>query len=194
MGRDSTLAYAFDAEGTETRRIGVPVAPVPAMRSFSAIREAIDRGEIPDQIRNEVLVAGRPDGRAWIALQTEGVLQQYAADGTLDWALEVQAPEMSAVKEQFFSRNRTEQSPTRYHSLNYFADLFPLGDELWALLTTVDTGPAAVVLVVGEDGVMRRRIEITGAAGANTLAVAPSKQRVVLSTSHDAQVVMAEVP
>lgn len=194
MGRDSTLAYAFDAEGEETRRIGVPVAPAPATRNFSAIREAIDRGEIPDQIRNEVLVAGRPDGRVWIALQTEGVLHQYAADGTLEWSVQLQEPEMAAVEEQFFARNRAEQSPNRYHSLQYFSDLFPVNDELWVLMTTLDTDPSAVVLVFGEDGIRRRRIEINGAAGANSLAVDPLKQRVVLSTSHDAQVVMAEVP
>jgi len=194
MGRDSTLAYAFDVAGQETRRIGVPVAPVPAVRNFSVIREAIDRGEVPDQIRNEVIVAGHPDGRIWIALQTEGVLQQYAADGTMEWSLEVQAPEMAQVKEQFFQRNQAEQSSNRYHSLRYFADLFPLGDELWVLLTTLESGPSAVVLVLGEAGVIRRRIEFTGAGGANTLAVDPLKQRVVLSTSHDAQVLMAEVP
>ena len=194
MGRDSTLAYAFDVAGQETRRIGVPVAPVPAVRNFSAIREAIDRGEIPDQIRNEVIVAGHPDGPVWLALQTEGVIQQYAADGTMEWSLEVQAPEMAQVEEQFFVRNQAEERPNTYHSLRYFAGLFPLGDELWVLMTTLESGPSAVVLVVGEDGVMRRRIEFTGAAGASTLAVDPLKQRVVLSTSHDAQVLMAEVP
>lgn len=132
-------------------RIGVPVAPAPAARNFSAIRGAIDRGEIPDQIRNEVLVDGRPDGGVWM-------LRQYD------------------------------------HSLNYFSDLFPMDDELWVLMTTLTSGPSAVVLVFGEDGIRRRRIEINGAAGANTLAVDPLKQRLVLSTSHDAQVVMAEVP
>lgn len=194
MGRDSTLAYAFEARGQEPRHIGLPVAPVPEMRDYALIREAISRGEIPDEIRNEALVAGRTDGRVWIALQTEAVLQAYSADGTLDWATKVQAPEMAEVQEQFFLRNRAEERRNRFYSLRYFADLFPVDDELWVLLTTPETSPGAVVLVVGDDGAVRSTLEVRGAAGATALAVSPTREWLVLSTPHDAQILLAAVP
>lgn len=191
-GRDSTLAYAFEHGADTARRIGIPVAPRPDMRDHRRTREAISRGEVPDEIRNEALVAGTTDGRVWIALQTEAVLQHYSADGTLKWAIDVQSPEMAEVRARFFMRNQAETRNT-YWSLSYFADLFPAGDELWVLLTTPETSPSAVVLVVGELGDVRRRIELRGAGGATALAVDPRRERIVLSTPHDAQVLTAKV-
>lgn len=191
MGRDSTLAYAFAPRDPDARGIGVPVAPVPETRDYPAIKEAISRGEIPDEIRNEALVAGTGDGRVWIALQTEGILQRYSPDGALEWALDVEAPEMEAVREQFFLRNQAEERPNRFYSLRYFADLCPAGEALWVLLTTPETAESAVVLVVGQGGAVQRRLEIRGAGGATALAVDPRGERIVLATPHDAQVVVA---
>lgn len=50
------------------------------------------------------------------------------------------------------------------------------------------------MLVVGDDGAVRSTLEVRGAAGATALAVSPTREWLVLSTPHDAQILLAAVP
>lgn len=192
-GRDSCLAVVFDSASVELRRVGTPVVTPPPIADFGAIKAEIGQGEIPAFFRNSAIVAADGEGGVWVALQTEGEVRRYDADGGLAWSTSVQAPEMSATRAEFFSRNAAEKNPARLYSLTYFQDLAVVGQRLWILLHT-ESEASAVIIVLAQDGTTLRRIEVTGGGGATSFAVDKSRSMLFLSTPDDAQILAVAVP
>ena len=191
-GRDSCLAVVFDSTATEVRRVGTPVVTPPAIADFRDIKSRIRAGEIPADLRNDVLVAADRQGATWLALLTEAEVRKYGPNGTLEWTTPIEEPEMASTRAEFFNRNATEENPARFYSLRYFRDLAVVGDELWVLLDTPSDGPG-VVLIVGPEG-STRRIEIAAAGSAMFMAVDQARDKMFLYTSADAQLLAAALP
>ena len=185
-GSDSCLATVFSPEGMELRRIGVPIVQPPEISDFYAMNEKIDRGEIPDDLRNQALVAASETGVAWIALVWDGLIQRYGEGGNLEWSLQIAEPEMDAIRARFFQRNAEDSDPNRLISLAYFRDVFPEGERLWVLMDSQESD-SALVLVIDADGSILQRIEIPGAGGRGRLAVDRVLDRLLIYTSHNAQ-------
>jgi hypothetical protein len=192
-GRDSRLAVEFDSTGEERRSIGTPVVVPPQVANFAAIREQIREGQIPDDLRNEALVAGTNEGDVWIALSTEAEIRRYGPDGVLHWTAVLDEPEMPATRLEFFRRNNEEESPNRFYSLRYFRDIALAGEDLWVLIDTPAEGPA-VLVQLNSAGEKLRRVEVAGAGGAMAMAIDVSRRRLFLSTPDDAQILMAVLP
>lgn len=193
LGQDSRLAVEFDSAGEELRSIGVPVVSPPAVADFGAIKAQIREGQIPPDLRNQAVVAGTNGGDVWIALYTEAEVRRYGPAGSLRWTTVLDEPEMSATRVEFFRRNNEEQNPNTYYPLPYVRDVAVAGQDLWVLFDTPTEGPA-VLIQLDSAGVKRRRVEIAGAGGAVALAMDMSRQRLFLSTLHDAQILMALLP
>lgn len=192
-GRDSCLAILFDGSGRVMRRIGVPVVAPPAIADFGAIKAAIRSGEIPDDIRNEALVAADSEGSVWVVLQSEAEVRKYDSQGALSWSLIVDEPEMELARDEFFRRNRAETNPGSFYSLRYFRDLAVVGDELWLLLDTPSRG-SAVILGIGLEGTVQRRVDIAGGGAASSMAVDAERGTLFLFTGEDAQLLSAKLP
>ncbi len=192
-GQRGRLAIEFDSRSTELRSIGVPVVDPPEIANFAAIKAAIADRTIPDDIRNEALIAADAAGQVWVAMQTEGEIHRYDASGTLLWRTVIEEPQMMHTLESFFKANAAEPNPARFISLRYFRDVEVVGDDLWVLLDSSPPDPA-VVMVIGRDGTYVRRIEIALAGGATSLAVDQVRRRLFLASRHDAQLLLATIP
>lgn len=192
-GADSCLAVVFDSTSRELLRVGTPVVTPPRIADFGAIKEEIRQGEVPAFFRNASIVAEDGDGGIWLALAAEGEVRRYDGRGRLAWSKKIEEPEMATARAEFFRMNAEDENPARLFSLTYFQDLAVVDGSLWLLLQTA-TGTAAVIVVVAEDGMSTRRIEIPGAAGASSFAVDTSRGMLFLSTPADAQILAAAVP
>lgn len=192
-GIDSSLVAEFDADAQLLRSVGSPIVPVEEATRFVPILETILAGDIPDRLRNEGIVAGSAAGDVWLALTAEGSVRRYAPDGSLLWETRVEEPEMVASRELFFRRNREEAVEGGFFPLRYFMDLEVVGEEVWVLLQTGSTD-SAVILSVGAEGRLTRRVEVVGGGGAVAFAVSPDQQSVFLFTEYDAQLLQARLP
>lgn len=192
-GQGGRLAVEFDSLSVELRSIGVPIVDPPEIANFAAIKAAIADRTIPDDLRNEALVAADAAGQVWIAMQTEGEIRRYDTGGALMWRTAIEEPEMKRTLENFFTANAAEPNPARFISLRYFRDIEIVADDLWVLLDSSPPDPA-VIVVIGRDGSPVRRIEVAHAGGATALAVDQARRRLFLATRHDAQLVLATIP
>ena len=192
-GRGSRLAVELDAAGEERRSFGTPVVAPPPVANHEATKAKIREGQIPDDLRNQAMVAGTDDGDLWIALYTEAEIRRYGPEGALLWTTVLDEPEMPATRDEFLRRNTEDRNPNTYYPLAYFRGIAVTGKDLWVLIDTPSEGPAAVVQL-DSLGEKRRRVEVAGAGGATGLAVDISRRRIFLPTPHDAQVVMAVLP
>lgn len=191
-GADSSLVREFDADAELVRTVGVPVVEVDEATQAEPILEMIRAGEIPDRLRNEGVVAGNAAGDIWIALTAEGEVRRYGPDGALRWNTRIDEPEMAESLEEFFRRNREEATEGSFFPLRYLLDLEVVGDEVWVLLQTDVTDPA-VVIGLGADGAVTRRIEVAGGGAAVSFAVHPNRESLVIFTYHDAQLLRARL-
>ena len=78
------------------------------------------------------------------------------------------------------------------YSLRYIADLRAVGSDLWVLLNGEDDDPG-VLLVLGEDGTRKRRIDLPTVLGASTFAVDRTRGRLHLAIRSQAAVVAVEM-
>lgn len=192
-GQGGRLAVEFDSLSVELRSIGVPTVEPPEVANFAAIKAAIADRTIPVDLRNEAVVASDSAGQVWIAMQTEGEIHRYDAQGELLWRTAIKEPEMKRTLENFFMANAAEPNPARFISLRYFRDIEIVADDLWVLLDSSPPDPA-VIVVIGRDGMPTRRIEVAHAGGATALAVDQARRRLFLATRQDAQLVLATIP
>jgi hypothetical protein len=190
--RQEILALSFDPDGQAAGQFGTTVAPPHELWDMTAIRAAIMDGEVPAQLRNWTLPAIDDDGSLWLILNAEGVVQRFDATGSLLWSLPLEAPELAPIKQRFFQRNREIEGPG-FVVLTYVADAARVHDEIWLLLNVPDEDPS-VVLVVGDDGALRRRLIFPNVYGADEIAVDPGRGRVYLAVPSEASLLAARLP
>lgn len=190
--RQEILALSFDPDGQAAGQFGTAVVPPHELWDMTAIHNAILDGEVPAQLRNWTLPAIDDDGSVWLILNAEGIVQRFDEAGTLLWSLQLEAPELEPIKQRFFQRNR-EIEGRGFVVLTYVADAARVDDEIWLLLNVPDEDPG-VVLVVGDDGRLRRRITFPNVYDADEIAVDPGKGRIYLAVPSEASLLAARLP
>jgi hypothetical protein len=156
------------------------------------MRAAIMDGEVPAQLRNWTLPAIDDDGSLWLILNAEGVVQRFDATGNMLWSLQLEAPELAPIKQRFFQRNREIEGPG-FVVLTYVADAARVDDEIWLLLNVPDEDPS-VVLVIGDDGTLRRRLTFPDVYGADELAVDSDSGTIYLAVPSEASLLVVPLP
>ncbi|HEX2205990.1 MAG TPA: hypothetical protein VHG91_21925, partial [Longimicrobium sp.] len=189
----SGLAQRLGPEGEPLGSLGALVAPPVALWDFTAMKADVRRGRVPAALRNAALPVLADDGGAWLVLAGEGEVRRYDAAGRQVWARPVRAPEVDAIRHEFFALNRAETNPAGFHPLSYFADAEAVGDDLWLLVGTPDDAPSAV-LVVDEGGAVARRYLLPEVRGARSLAVDPVRRRLYLAIPTAGAVVSVALP
>lgn len=192
-GADSCLAQRFSPSGDPGPRLGEPVAPPSAVWDFVAIKEEIRQGAVPAILRNIVHPVLTHGGAAWLLLQAEGRIQHYTAADSLSWDIVVDAPEFASIRQDFFERNRADDAPFRFTPLSYFVQGTVVAGELWVLLRTPETEPS-LILVLGADGVLRKRIRFANAQGIRGFALDETRRFVYLLAYQEASLLRARVP
>jgi hypothetical protein len=191
-GADSVLARRYGPDGTLEAELGRPVAPGADVWNFADIKKEIGEGRVPGMLRNLTIPVLAPDGSAWLGLMAEGTVERYSPDGSLLWQVTLAEPEFDTILAEFFEANNREPNPARLHSLSYFSAGIPVGQEFWLLVRRREK--PALILVLGPDGTVMRRIRIPVALGINDFALDVPRRRLYLLAFADATLLRVEVP
>lgn len=192
QGASGRLAGILDNEGQEEGTVGDAPAAGAAAWNFRRIKEEIDRGRVPDVLRNAVKPALGPDGAAWLVLTAEGRIERHDRGGGRSTAA-LRGPETDGIRKQFFERNRMERSPSAFYPLSLAADAAAIGEELWVLLRAPETA-ASVVLVYGRDAALLRRWTFPDVRGARSLAPDPERGKLHFAIPSDASILSIDLP
>lgn len=194
-GIDSSMVALFDAEGRRTAAFGTPVVPPVSGWDFTAMKNEIAAGGVPDAFRNLGLPAWGPAGSVWLVLLGEGRVRRYDAGGEVLWERELDDPLLPGIRSAFFDRNAAEPNPSAIFPLRYVRDARASADGLWLVLDTPDDVDSSVVLLIDPaDGAVRRRFVVAGVADVGQVAVGPEGRHVYLSRRDDASVMRFPLP
>lgn len=192
-GYHGALAQRFDAEGNPGPRLGTPVAAAPEIWDFPAMKRQIAEGEIPAALRNVVHPVFDPDGGIWLLLDAEAIVQRFTREDSLAWSLQLTEPEFSAIRAEFFERNRTDPNPNRLSQLSYLVGGRVVGRDLWALVRQPESAPT-LLLIIDHDGHVRHRVVVPTVRGARGFVVDARRAILYLLAYQDAVVLRVRLP
>lgn len=192
-GRDSAMAQRLSPSGDPGSRLGRPVAPVSPVWNFAAIKQQIRDGHVPAELRNLTLPVLGPDGTVWLCLSAEGVIERYSGRDSLLWRIELREPEFSAIRDDFFRRNRAEPAANRLFSLSLFVAGQAVGQDLWLLLRQTSPAPT-LLLVLDGAGRVRARVRVPRAQGIRGFAVDREHHLLYLLAYDDAALLRLRLP
>jgi hypothetical protein len=192
-GRDSVLALRFSPTGAAGSQFGRLVVAAPSFWSFPAIKQQIRDGNVPVELRNHALPVLASDGTAWLLLAAEGVIERYSPDDSLEWHLAFQEPEFAGIRAAFFAQDQSDSSASSFVSLDYFTTAHVVGPNLWVLVGPSPNSPT-LLLVVGPDGGVMRRIRFPTAVGVRDFGLSPNRRLAYLVAYDDAVILRAHLP
>lgn len=167
-GSDSPLAVLQDPTGTVLERYGSLVVPATQMWNFSAIRQKILDGAVPEEFRNQVLPVRGSGGDVWLIYLTEARVERYDRRGKRLALGTVPEADVGPIKAAFFASNKLEKRPGVLRSLAMAYNGVARDQSLWLILAEPDSIPP-VLLRFGNDGALRERHVLPGAEGARYL-------------------------
>jgi hypothetical protein len=192
-GREGALARRLDPAGARGSKLGQPVLPVTEVWDFGAIKREIREGRIPAELRNLTQPLLGADASCWLLLHAEGVVQHYNPADSLLWRTTLHEPELRAIRDAFFATNRSDSAGNRLTQLSYFVVAQASADELWILIRQPSSSPT-LVMVLGPDGRLRRRVRVPSARGVRGMAFDPRRRLLYLLAYDDAAILRARVP
>jgi len=191
-GHHDALVAVFDFEGNMIETIGDPIVDPADTWDFEKIKSDINRGNIPDEMRNTVLPVLSEDNSYWIVHQTEQVIQKYNADGSLISRNEFHFPETDLIKQDFFRRNR-EISDARFFPLMFYAHAEEVNDQLWLLLNHGQNTQSEII-VISRDGEPVRKLVFPNIRGARKFTVDHNTNTIYFVLPHTGSVKSAYIP
>lgn len=192
-GVDSALVQRVSPMGNAGRRFGRPIVPTTGYWDFVAIKRDIADGQVPPVFRNIVHPVPGDSGAVWVLLDGEGVVRRYNGADSLVWERRLEEPELKAIREGFFARNRADRDPSRVFPLSYFHAGEVVGDNLWILFGGSDTS-SALFVVMEPHGAIRARIRAPGVSGADAFAVDVGRRLLYVISSQDATLIRLPLP
>lgn len=184
------LATVFDRRGNEVARIGDLV--VPAVTAFNAreLQEQVVAGEVPDAYRNQAVPALADDGRIWLFLQSEGILQAFGASGRRVASASFEIPEMELVFDEYV---RVHRQGRVLYPLRYAADLAATAGRVW-VLWNLPPESGVLVTVHRADARITHRVVLPALSHANALTVDVERRVLYLSLEDRSAIVAADLP
>jgi hypothetical protein len=155
------LVVVLDSAGRQVSLFGSLVSPHTQIPPD--MLEQLHQGILPDFMRNNALPAFTTDGGSWLFLQTEGILQRYAADGTLRFEHVLSLPEMESIRKRFFDWYGLVTANDLLRYFEYVDDAVVTDDKVWLLWRTPELEPG-LITVHDESGRMTARLVLPGLA------------------------------
>ncbi len=194
LGMHGALAAYYDPSGMEQVRLGTPPDSGPPALNPRQSKEALIAGRVPALFRNAVLPVIAPDRDLWLILTGEGQLERYSRDGTLKVSVPLRTPEMRLVRSEAVAYAKaTLEDQRSVRPIRFVFDAAVVGHTLWLLLNTTADGPA-VLLAIGPDGQVVRRLTFPAIHGARSFALDPARALVFFALPGSASVVSASLP
>lgn len=192
MGQQGALARMVDRDGQLVSLLGTSLAPPELRYNTAQIKQDAAAGNVPAIFRNTARPVAASDGGAWLVLQGEGVVERYDDLGARLWAEVLTVPEVDIIRRQFFEANADPSNPG-IEGLEYAADAFAVGDDLWILLEMPDDQPATVI-VLGATGQITSRILYNDLRGVGHFALDRERRLLYFANTSDASVSVAPLP
>jgi hypothetical protein len=193
-GLDSSLVTLQTPDGERLMSIGDPVVPPITMWDFTAMKDQIRAGQVPDQFRNDALPLWLDDGGIALVFYAAPEVRKYGADGRLLWSRTLADPVLDEAFAEFVRLNIAETNPAAMYPLTYFADAFSSGDELWLLLNTEEDQPAVILILDSTTGEPKGRRVVQGVEQPGSFAIDDERRRLYISRSADASVAVVDLP
>lgn len=169
LGMDTTLAviHAPDLSviAAVGRSEGAPIDHV----SVAQMKQEIREGKVPQIFLNTAEAVIGTDSSTWLYVPARGSVQRFDAVGRELISVTLDEPEFDDMLDRFVSEN-AKKPPNSFAPLSYIADATVVGGDLWVLLGSSLTGPAAI-RVVHRDGRIGRRMEFQSVTGASQVAI-----------------------
>ena len=184
------LLTVTDAAGVVLHSVVEPVVPPATSWDMAAMRQVILRGDVPDEMRNNVLPVVRSDGGLWAFVQTERVLERYDASGAKVMERTIGLPENDSIVANF------QKAAERFKNqlvlpLQFVNHAQAISEEVWLLWAV---GTETVVTIHGPDGRLRQRINFEQVPAASHLAVDTERSRIYFHVGFDSSVVVFDLP
>lgn len=186
QGNHNSLVAIYDVDGNVVQTYGEPVVEYIRIWDITKIKSEINRGMIPDELRNEVIPVFSDDLNLWILHQTSGRIQKYSADGSLLSDKVIELPEFENVREEFFQRNK-DAPPASFFMLSYCSMGQIVNSDLWVLLNTQEADPC-VIVVISDTGELRRKLIFPDVRGAQRFAYDATHNKIYFTLHHIAGV------
>lgn len=193
-GFDESMVLILDPAGQPMASLGTPLVPPVQFYDFTAIKNQIGDGQVPDAIRNHAIVAWGPNRSVYLAFLAEPQVRRYDADGQLLWTRALDEPVMTAARETFFQKNREEENPAAFYPLRYVTDATVVDGDLWLLLDTPEHEDGLLLVLAADDGTIRQRIVLPGLPNGGQIAADETRDRLYLAAREEASIVTFKLP
>jgi hypothetical protein len=193
LGRDSQLASLRTVTDTTTTQLGPAVSSAPAGFDFTAMKQVIAEGRVPDQFRNQITSIVGQSGAVWLLVQAEAEIRKYTDDGPLVWTHKLIAPEIDGAYREFFRRNAEEQDPSRMYALTTMRAAQEVRGSLWVLILGEASHPTAFYLLDVETGAVRGRLTVTLPSPPSKFVIDAERRRLYLALSDEASIMTVDL-
>lgn len=193
-GFDESMVLILDPAGQPMASLGAPLVPPVQFYDFTAIKNQIGEGRVPDAIRNQAIVAWGPDRSVYLAFLAEPQVRRYDADGQILWTRDLDEPVLTVAREAFFQKNREEENPAAFYPLRYLTDATVVDGDLWLLLETAEQEDGLLLVLAANDGTIRQRIVFPRLPNGGQIAADETRNRLYLAPREEASIVMFELP
>ncbi len=122
--RSSNLISVYDDQGNLLREFGELEGESFDFYDFRLIKEQIKKGQIPDSMKNDLLLITDGKGDLFAVHNSLSKLKKFSQDGELLFESEIEAEEYKNIYREFMDKNKKiENRPNVYHPLRYVNDL-----------------------------------------------------------------------
>lgn len=193
LGTDSLITL-LDAQGVAVGQIGqLPggsLGGIDMQQTKAAIRDR----QVPAFIRNFARPVFASHGGLWVVLLAEAQVRRYRSPGQQEWSLDLEGRPISEIHEHFFRRNAEDDSPFSFYPLAIAADAIEVNASLWLLLNQPDEAGSTEIWVVDSAGRTRCHLQLPAVSGAQSIAVDPARQLLLLGISSAGTVLRVRLP
>jgi len=193
FGSDGQLASLRTVTDTSATQLGPAVSAAPPGFDFTAIKQVIAEGRVPDEFRNQVTSVVGKSGAVWLLVQTEAEVRKYAQDGRLVWTHQFSGPEIEEAHRQFFRRNAEQKDPTRIVALATMRAAEEVQGSLWVLMLGAEGRSAVFYLLDADTGAQRGRFTAAVPSPPSGFVVDPERGRVYLALPEDAAIMTVDL-
>ena len=155
--RSPSLISVYDRQGNLVKEFGELEGKSFDFYDFTAIKDQIKRGKIPDSLKNDLVLIIDPKGIVFAVHTGLNEWKKYTPEGDLLFESEIESEEYHNIYSDFMDQNKElENSPNIFYPLRYVNDLAL--DQAGNLYVLLNESSQMVVLVFAGDGTFKEKL------------------------------------
>jgi hypothetical protein len=190
-GAGGALARRHSADGSAVSVVGQPLSVASDGWASVDVKDQLMRGITPPQFVNTTLPVLENDGSLWLVLAAAPALRRYAPNDSLLWDMPLRPSEWTVMLGDLRARNMADSSSPAIHVPEFVFDVQTVRNQLWVLLGMPERSDG-VLLVIDEQGVIRRNVRLSDVRGARAFSVDEMRSAIYLAV--DGGRILVRVP